>query len=89
MIPLVASDYVFGNVRDAAAAQTVSRTGMMMVSDVAFDLTWLLRPSSLGMNPSEFGAKVDVSRHGVVRFAALGEPPISPEMRLIAKVTFS
>jgi hypothetical protein len=55
---LIPSGYVFGNIKDAAAATTILKTGIITPSDTAFDATWLLRPNRFfGPNPSEFGEK--------------------------------
>lgn len=90
-IVLISTGYVLGTVKDAAAAQSIAKTGIMIPSDAAFDPTWLLRPNkTFGSGPKEFGATVDVSKFGVLRLpASPDDPPPSSRMRMIAKVTFS
>jgi hypothetical protein len=90
-IALISTGYVLGTVKDAAAAETILKSGIMMPKDAAFDPTWLLRPNkTFGSGPKEFGATVDVSKFGLLRFPANpDDPPPSPRMRMIAKVTFS
>jgi len=92
VIGLVATGFVFGNVKDAEAAERVLKTGIMTKSDAAFDPTWLLRPSKFFASPSQFGDMVDVSAFGIIRIPGIVGPideKFAPKMRFIAKVTFS
>jgi hypothetical protein len=88
---LTATGYVFGEVKDAAAATRVLRTGVMMTSDAAFDPTWLLRNKFSLPVPAEFGEIVEVVQFGLLRVPGVDGPinqKFATQMRLITKVTF-
>lgn len=81
--------FVFGNVNDAAAAESLALKGTASVSSINFDVTWLLRPNKIsGTGPAQFGDVFDVSSFGLVRFARPGDPQPSSKMRLIGRVRF-
>jgi hypothetical protein len=91
---LIPTGFVFGNVKDAAAAERVLKTSVMMVSDTAFDPTWILRPNNFsGPGPEQFGELVEVALFGLLRIPGLNIPidqqKPATKMRLIARVTFS
>ena len=88
----IPTGYVFGGVKDEAAAERIVKTQIMMTSDAAFDPTLLLRPLKLSVIPAQFGDMVEMSQFGVTRIPGIDVPldqKVEAKMRLIAKVTFS